>query len=81
LFKNKLAGMTVPTQINTSRGDLLIFFTQSINGADPTKNETVSSLFWFQKDQPGVWNELKKNYLRAGAKGSALCDQFDGIPA
>ena len=82
ILSGGMAGITLPKYINSSQGDILIFFGQVIR---PTAKDLYGinpSLFYFQIDQkPDPFDELNKDFIEAKIKNAKVCDQFDGIPA
>ncbi|MBU2576974.1 MAG: hypothetical protein KKF50_04595 [Nanoarchaeota archaeon] len=81
-FIGGLADVNLPRYINSSNGDMVIFFSQVIRS---DKNEVFGYnplLFYFQIDQtPDPFKEVDKDFIEAGEWNAAMCDQFDGIPA
>jgi len=85
-IRNSLTGgiaeVTLPRYINSSNGDILIFFSQVIRSDHSDTFGHNPLLFYFQIDQePDPFKELGKDFIEAGDWGATMCDQFDGIPA
>ena len=81
-FVGGLADITLPRYINSSNGDLIIFFSQTVRSDENEFFGHNPLLFYFQVDQePEPFNELKKDFIEAGEWKATMCDQFDGVPA
>jgi hypothetical protein len=81
-FVGGLADVTLPKYINSSNGDLIIFFSQVIRSDDSEVFGHNPLLFYFQIGQtPDPFEELKKDFIEAGDWSANMCDQFEGIPA
>jgi hypothetical protein len=78
-----LADVTLPRYINSSNGDIVIFFSQVTRSDDSKIFGYNPLLFYFQvnQKQPNPFEEIKKDFIEAGDWSSDMCDQFEGIPA
>jgi len=81
-FVGGLADVTLPRYLNSSNGDVVIFFSEVIR-SDKSKFFGYNPLlFYFQIDQePDPFKELEKDFIESWDQGAPMCDQFDGIPA
>jgi hypothetical protein len=75
--KGEIAAVTLPNDIDTSKGDLIVVVGQSI-GSNGGFN---SYLLYFQVGQEEPFEELKKDFMEAGDNSAPLCKNWDGVPA
>ena len=82
-FVGGLATITLPRYINSSNGDMIIFFSEVIRSDKSEVFGYNPLLFYFQIDQnnPDPFEEVKKDSFEAWDQGTTMCNQFDGVPA